>query len=142
MTIYIILIGIAIASLIEPSNEFYTIINNGEKWEAVYHPLIFYILNLGNLFFIASFVLGVRDLNSLPAYLMEPRNKKINKILAFTFILAIVINTLFFLFDPIFGLISRFIVIFNVLLLAYYVANEPVMIFFDISHPKKNRLNQ
>ena len=28
MTIYIILIGIAIASLIEPSNEFYTIINS------------------------------------------------------------------------------------------------------------------
>ncbi len=137
ITFYLIVIGIAISSIAEPENEFYNLIRVVENWEATYHPLIFYIINLAHLFFLASLVLGVRDLNSLPEHLMEPRNKTINTLIAFTFVITLITNSLFFILDPIYGIISRLMVILIVLFLAYYVAHEPIMVFFDISNPKK-----
>ena len=67
---------------------------------------------------------------------MEPKNKKINNLMVYTFFVAIISNSLFFVLDPMYGLISRYLTLIVVLFLAYYVAHEPIMIFFDLSNPK------
>jgi len=51
--------------------------------------------------------------------------------------MTIVMNSLFFVLDPVFGLISRYIFILFILILAYYITHEPIMVFFDISNPKR-----